>query len=103
MLPFIAGETYLIETMARWYVCGVVEEVGQLYVKFHAVDDDNKPRTVQIHNLSDFSTTVATGRFPSGSEICPLPNGLIIPMFCIGPYSLFPFPVPDQSGGRDAA
>jgi hypothetical protein len=81
MLPFTAGECYLVQTPI-WYFAGEVAEIGPLHVRFKC--------GAQIHDTGDFPLALATGKFSSGAEISPLPGEFVLPLIMIVAY--FPWP-----------
>lgn len=73
MVPLKVGEKYLIET-ARWYYCVEVIEKGTLWTLV---------RGAMVHNITDVTKALTTGKFAQGSEISPLPNERLIMDWCI--------------------
>ena len=86
MLPLEVGQQYLIETMARWYILGCVEETGPCWVKLNPA--------IQIYNIPDFDRLVNEGQFGQTAEFTIMSKGIILPIWDIGPCSEWDFDMP---------
>ena len=88
-----AGHTYLVETMTWTYVA-TVDEVLPLGVRFSAA--------CKVPYLNDPEKFIRTGKFSSGDEAYPLPEGLYLPALWIGPSIPFAHPVPTKRTHSEA-
>lgn len=82
LLPFRIGERYVIETTSRWYLRGVVSEVGPFYVRLASGS------FAHIRTL-DFCRFAASDQ-PKNILTSVKMTDVVIPLFCVASYFQMP-------------